>query len=92
MDGYLDESKDDPLLPSHFGSNAYLDNIESRYQGYIRELFQNSQSVYGYMASFQELSDLMNSKSATPGEDRPTILVSRKQVATWFLKRATKEA
>ena len=30
-DDSLDEGKDDPLPPSHFGSNAYLENIESRY-------------------------------------------------------------
>ena len=36
------------------------------------------------MASFQELAGLMNSKYVMPVEDRPTILVSRKQVATRF--------
>ena len=30
LDGYLDEGKDDTLSPIHFGSNAYLENIESR--------------------------------------------------------------
>ena len=31
LGGYLDEGKDDPLSSSHFGSNAYLGNIESIY-------------------------------------------------------------
>ena len=73
MYGYLDEGKDDPLSPSHFGSNAYLENIESRYRGYIHDILRNIQSVYEPMASFQELADLMNSKYATPGEYRLTI-------------------
>ena len=78
MDGYFDEGKYDPLSLVHFGSNAYLENIESRYQGYIHELFQNAYSVYRLMEIFQDLADLVNSKSETPGEYRPAILVSRK--------------
>ena len=38
------------------------------------------------MAIFQYLADLMNSKSATPGEECLTISVSRKQVAKCFFK------
>ena len=43
------------------------------------------------MERFQELADLMNSKYIMPGEDRLTILVSRKQVATWLKKGRGKE-
>ena len=84
LDGYLDEVKDDPLSPSHFDSNAYLENIESRYQGFIHKILCNAKIVYVHMAIFQELADLISSKSTTPAEDRPTISVSRKQVAKWF--------
>ena len=59
FDGYLYECNDDPLLPCHFGYNVYLKNIESRYQGYIQELFRNSQSVYIPMSRFQVLADLI---------------------------------
>ena len=82
LGGYLDEGKDDLLSPIHFGSNAYLDNNESRYRGYIHELLQNAHSLYGPMASFQELADLINIKYAMLGEYRLTISVSWKQVAT----------
>ena len=83
LGGYLDEGKNDPLSANHFGYNTYLDNIESIYQGYKHKLFQNSQSVYGPMASFQELDDLINSRSTTSGEDCLIISVSSKQVSTW---------
>ena len=86
LDGYLGEGGDDPLSPSHLGYNAYLENIKSKYQGYIHKLFQKAQSVFRTVASFQDIADLMNSKPATPGEDHLTILVYRKQVATLFLK------
>ena len=70
------------MSPIHFGSNAYLENIESRYQGYIHDILRNIQSVYEPMASFQELADLINIKYAMLGEYRLTISVSWKQVAT----------
>ena len=84
LDGYLGEGGDDPLSPSHLGYNAYLENIESRYQGFIHKILCNTKIVYVHMAIFQELADLISSKSTTPAEDRPTISVSRKQVAKWF--------
>ena len=76
LDGYLYEVKDDPVSPNHFGFNAYLENIDCRYRGYIHKVLRNIQSAYRPMESFQDIADLIDSKSATSGEDGPTKSVS----------------
>jgi hypothetical protein len=43
------------------------------------------------MATWEEISEGMNLKSAAPGEERPTISISRRQVADWFKRLGGKE-
>lgn len=81
----------DPLSPSNSGSQSYCDVIEENFPGYLHQLFRHAQHVRGAMATFHELADIMNQKSAMPGEDRPTLSLSRKQVARWFKKYSGKE-
>ena len=39
LDGYFDKGKDYSLSPSHFGHIAYPENLDSRYRGYINDIF-----------------------------------------------------
>ena len=79
------------VLPSHSGSKKYIHQIEERNPGYLRYLFRYSQSVKGIRATYQELTDEMNNKSATPAETRIILNLSRKQVMDWFKAQGGKE-
>jgi hypothetical protein len=67
------------LSPSHAGSKAYMNEIEKLHPGYLRELFRQ-----GVQATFAELADAANQKSAAPGEDRSTLSVGKTQCTTSF--------
>jgi hypothetical protein len=79
------------LSPSQAGSKKYVAAIEESHPGYIRELYRYSESVLGALATYKELVDSINSKSASPGEGRPTLALSRRQLAQWFQDQGGKE-
>lgn len=81
----------DPLSPSHSGKKGYMDSIDQAEPGYLHELFRHAQRVSGSLATFSELAAMMNDKSAVIGEGRPTISISRRQLATWFKRQHGKE-
>ena len=81
----------DPLSPSHSGRNSYISNIEKEHEGYIRYLFRYAQKVRGPLETYAEMANTMNMKSNVPGETRPTLSLSRKQVADWFKEQGGKE-
>ena len=53
---------------------------------YLHELFRYAQRIRGGKESFKVLADTMNEKSDTPGEVRPTIHISHRQLMVWFYK------
>jgi hypothetical protein len=61
-----------------------MDEIEKLHPGYLRELFRHAQKVKGVKATFAELADAANQKSAAPGEERSTLLVGKTQMYKWF--------
>ncbi len=81
----------DPLSPSHSGSCSYIKSIEEVHPGYIRYVFRYAQQVRGPLETYSELANIMNMKSNVPGETRPTLSLSRKQVADWFKEQGGKE-
>ena len=81
----------DPLSPSHAGSSKYLEAIDENHPGYIRELYRYAERTIGPLATWRELADTVNFKSAVPGEERPTLSVSRRQLAAWFAANNGKE-
>ena len=81
----------DPLSPSHSGRKAYLDLVEKEHPGYLHELFRHSQRVLGCLATFKDLANNMNQKSAVVGEERRTLNMDRKQLAKWFKQQNGKE-
>ena len=50
------------------GSKKYVDTIEQTHSGHFHELFRYVQKVRCSKATYQELSDEINSKSAAPPE------------------------
>jgi len=74
----------DPLSPSQSGWTTYIDTIEEEHPGYIRELYRYAESTLGATATWQEFVEVINQKSAAPGEERPTLSMSRNQLARWF--------
>ena len=86
-----DGDSQDPMSPSHAGSKRYVSRIDKAYPGYLHELFRYAQLVKGSLLTFVELSEVMNAKSATPGENRPTLSLSRKQVRDWFFQQGGQE-
>ena len=74
----------DPLSPSNSGSKKHVELIEKEHEGCLHELFRQGQSTLGPLASFSESADIMNEKSASPGEERPTLSLSQWQLRRWF--------
>lgn len=88
----INEGKDtDPLLPLHSRSKTYVLTIEQAHEGYLHELFRHAQYVHGPLATFGELAEAINAKSAIEGEDCLTLSISAKQVSQWFKKKNGKE-
>ena len=87
----MDGESTDPLSPRNSGTVGYIEKIEERHPGYLHELFRHAQVVKGGLATFGELSTIMNRKSAVVGENRATLNISRKQLSKWFMKHGGKE-
>lgn len=75
--------QEDPVSPSQCGRQSYVQDIEDRHPGYLHELFRYATDEKGALASFPELAECMNENSAIPGEQRPTLSLSRRQLANW---------
>lgn len=86
-----DGENQDPVSPSRSGSRKYTDDLDRLHPGYLRELYRYAESVLGSLSTWDELAESMNLKSATPGEERPTISISRKQLSDWFIASGGKE-
>ena len=76
---------------AHVDSIKYVDKIEEAYLGYLHELFRYAQKVKGVKATYQELADKMNSKSAAPSEFWETLSLHRLQLFRWFQSSNGKE-
>ena len=50
----------------------------------MRELWRYAVKTKGSGASFQELAETMNEKSAAPGEERVELSISAGQLSNWF--------
>ena len=70
---------------------SYTDGIEAKHPGYLHELYRYAIRTRGVLATFSELSETMNKKSATQEEDRPTLTLHRLQVYRWWKKNKGKE-
>ena len=73
-----------PLQSKHKGRKKKTDLIEAKYPGYLHELYRYATTTVGVKASFEELTDVMNEKSASPFEARPAVNLHRQQVYRWF--------
>ena len=65
----LKGEKRDPISPSFCRRKEYVHLIEEQYPGYLHELFRSAQKILGANATFYELAESMNQKSACPGEN-----------------------
>ena len=83
--------KVDPLSPSQSVRYTYVDSIENAFPGYLHELWRYAQKVHGVLATFTDLANCMNEKSACPGETRATLSLSRKTLSRWFKNNGGKE-
>ncbi|KAG7371568.1 transposase [Nitzschia inconspicua] len=54
-------------------------------------MYRYTERVCGALADWQELVECINQTSAAPGESRPTLSISRKQLSGWFRKQGGKE-
>ena len=81
----------DPVSPSHCGKTSYVETIEYMNPEYLRELYRYAEGVKGHLATFHELVEVINLKSCCPGEARPTLSLSRKQLSLWFQQQGGKE-
>ena len=81
----------DPLSPSMSASPKYLDAIETSHPGYIRELYRYAEGVLGPLATYHEIAPCMNDRSGAPGEERPTLSISRRVISRWFRAQGGKE-
>lgn len=79
------------LSPSNSGRVTYVDALENDHPGYLRELFRYAERVIGTTATWQELAEIINQKSSAPGEERPTLSISRRQLSKWFQMQGGKE-
>jgi hypothetical protein len=81
----------DPVSPSHCGSTSYVQTVEETNPEYLRELYRYAEGVKGLLSTFHETVEVMNLKSSCPGETRPTLSLSRKQLSAWFQQQGGKE-
>lgn len=65
--------------------------IEAKFPGYLHELFWYAHKMLGLYATFGELSEIMNYKSAVDGEERMSLMIGRWQLASWFVENKGKE-
>ena len=80
-----------PLAPLHRGTTSYLSSVEKLHPGYIHRIFHYAQQIIGVLASFSDLSTIMNQKSSTEPTPYPTTSISRIQLNTWFVQQGGKE-
>jgi hypothetical protein len=90
-DAITDGENVDPLSPSNCGRPKYMETVEDAHPGYICDLYRYAERVLGPLATYRELSECINARSAAPGEGRPTLSISRRQLADWFLGQGGKE-
>ena len=91
LDGVVD-GKVDPIGREKVrGRVAYTEKIEEAHPGYLHELYRYATLTIGAMATFQELADCMNSKSATADETRMSITLHPFQLYRWWKKCGGKE-
>ena len=91
LDGVVD-GKVDPIGREKVrGRVAYTEKIEKAHPGYLHELYRYATLTKGAMATFQELADCMNSKSATAEETRMNITLHSFQLYRWWKKNGGKE-
>jgi hypothetical protein len=65
--------------------------MEAVHPGYLHELWRYSIKIKGSGATFQELAETMNEKSAAPTEERTELNISSRQLANWFKKNGGKQ-
>mmetsp|Transcript_22699 Transcript_22699/g.53836 ORF Transcript_22699/g.53836 Transcript_22699/m.53836 type:complete len:948 (+) Transcript_22699:244-3087(+) len=70
---------------------SYTDGIEAAHPGYLHELYRYAVRTRGILATFAEITETMNSKSATSDEIRPTLRLHRLQMYRWFICNNGKE-
>ena len=87
----LSGEEQDPLAPCHSGKASYVDTVEKQHPGYLHSLYRYAVSVKGHLATFNDIAQTMNERSASPGETRSTLSLSRRQVANWFKAQGGKE-
>ena len=77
--------------PENKGSVAYTDTIEVNYPGYLTELFRTALRTKGRNSGFEEIGHQMNALSAVDTKNRPTLLLTRRQVNEWFISLGGKQ-
>ena len=55
------------------GCLKFMDRVEAKHAGYLRELFRYAQKTLGYLANFTDLANCMSAKSDAPGEQRMSL-------------------
>ena len=84
---YMETGNISKLDLQHKGRVSYVDEIEAQFPGYVRELFRNAQNTVGNLATYFELANNMNAKSASPGEHRPALHLHEATVRRWFISQ-----
>ena len=80
-----------PLKSNHKGSKSMTSQIEEENQGYLHELYRYAISMVGIKATFKEIAEMMNEKSAAPNELRPELHLHYKQVYEWWKEQGGTE-
>ena len=84
-EGVLDGTTN-PLHANHSGPTAVTDKLEEEHPGYLHFLYRYTMSVIGAKGTFDEITEIMNERSNTPVELRPSLNLHSKQVQRWWTK------
>jgi hypothetical protein len=90
------EDTDSVISPRNAGTKSNTFQMEVKHPGYLHELWRYAIRTKGSGATYRELAETMNEKSASPAEQRTELSMSGQQLSAWFklnkgVERSSKE-
>ena len=65
--------------------------LRPRIQAIFGSCTDYAEVVLGPLATYHEIAQCMNDRSGAPGEERPTLSISRRVISRWFRAQGGKE-